>query len=162
MSATSAPLFATRESIEQVELGEAFAPRFDPAGLMPAIVTNVENGQVLMLGYMSAEAVEQTLKTRQAHFWSRSRQALWRKGEHSGFTQTVERMLVDDDQDALILVVRLDGPGSCHVGFQSCFYREIDFASLTDKAPVRLIRNEHERAFDADAVYAGLPNPTSL
>lgn len=161
-AASNSTLFAARQSVEQVELGDDFAPRFDADGLIPAIVTNVENGSILMLGYMSAEAIERTVRTRQAHFWSRSRQALWRKGEHSGFTQTVERMLVDDDQDALILMVRLDGPGSCHVGFQSCFYREIDLAASIDKGPARLVRVEQERAFDAETVYAGLPNPTSL
>ena len=160
--ASSSMLFAKRESVEQVELGGDFAPRFDAGGLISAIVVNVENEQVLMLGYMSAEAVKLTVQTRQAHFWSRSRQALWRKGEHSGFTQIVERILVDDDQDALILKVRLDGPGSCHVGFVSCFYREIDLTSGRKHGPVRMIRIESERAFDADAVYAGLPNPTSL
>jgi phosphoribosyl-AMP cyclohydrolase len=163
MTASSpSPLFAARESVEQVELGDDFAPRFDADGLVPAVVTNTDDGSILMLGYMSAEAIERTLQTRQAHFWSRSRRALWRKGEHSGYTQTVENILVDDDQDALILVVRLDGPGSCHVGFRSCFYREIDFSSLADATPARLNRIEHERAFDAEAVYAGLPNPTSL
>lgn len=161
-AASNSALFAARTSVEQVELGDDFAPRFDADGPVPAVVTNVENGSILMLGYMSAEAIERTVRTRQAHFWSRSRQALWRKGEHSGFTQTIERMLVDDDQDALILMVRLDGPGSCHVGFQSCFYREIDLAASPDTGPARLVRVEQERAFDADTVYAGLPNPTSL
>ncbi len=155
-------LFAARESVEQVELGDDFAPGFDADGLVPAIVTNVEDNSILMLGYMSAEAIARTLRTGQAHFWSRSRQALWRKGEHSGFTQTVERVLVDDDQDALILIVRLTGPGSCHVGFQSCFYREVDLAAVPDAAPARLLRVEDSPAFDADAVYAGLPNPTKL
>ncbi len=163
MTDTSPPyLFAARQSVEQVELGNDFAPRFDAAGLLPAVVTNIEDNSILMLGYMNTEALELTLRTGHAHFWSRSREALWHKGEHSGFTQTVERILVDDDQDAIILVVRLDGPGSCHVGFRSCFYREIDLAALPASAPARLTRTEHECAFDAESVYDGLPNPTSL
>jgi phosphoribosyl-AMP cyclohydrolase len=159
---TLPPLFAERLSVEHVELGDSLAPKFDASGLLPAIVVDAENGRILMLGQMNAEALEKTITTRLAHFWSRSRQVLWRKGEHSGFTQTVERMLVDDDQDALILSVRLDGPGSCHVGYQSCFYREVELGMADRTNPARLFRTEAEPAFDAGAVYAGLPNPTKL
>lgn len=155
-------LFAPRTSVEQVELGDELAPRFDADGLLPAIVINTQDQSVLMLGYMNQEALELTLRTKQAHFWSRSREALWRKGEHSGFTQTVERILMDDDQDALILYVRVDGPGSCHVGFKSCFYREVDLDAVESANPVKLKAIEAQRAFDADAVYAGLANPTKL
>lgn len=159
---TGSSLFALRRSIEQVELGDDLAPRFDEAGLLPAIVVDVANGQILMLGQMNAEALKQTLVTRQAHFWSRSRQMLWRKGEHSGFTQPVERMLIDDDQDAIILFVRVEGPGSCHVGFRSCFYREVDLEHADPARPAKLVQIETETAFDAGAVYAGLSNPTTL
>ncbi|MBO9580183.1 MAG: phosphoribosyl-AMP cyclohydrolase [Sphingobium sp.] len=154
-------LFAARTSVEQVELGDKFAPRFDANGLIPAIVLDV-GGHVLMLGYMTAEALELTVRTREAHFWSRSRGALWRKGEHSGFTQTVEQILVDDDQDALVLRVRVAGPGSCHVGYTSCFYRELLLDGTDEQAPLAVGQIELARAFDADAVYAGLPNPTQL
>lgn len=157
-----ASLFAERRSVEQVELGDRLAPRFDAAGLLPAIVVDMVTGQILMLGQMNADALERTIATRQAHFWSRSRQALWRKGEHSGFTQTVERMLVDDDQDAVILFVRVDGPGSCHVGFRTCFYREVDLGARNASGAAKLTHVETEPAFDAGAVYAGLPNPTQL
>jgi phosphoribosyl-AMP cyclohydrolase len=156
------PLFAERRSVEQVELGEYLAPRFDAAGLLPAIVVDTRTGQILMLGQMNAEAVEKTIMTREAHFWSRSRAALWRKGEHSGFIQPVERMLIDDDQDAVILFVQVEGPGCCHVGFRSCFYREIDLQTDNASRPARLLRIEAEPAFDAAEVYAGLPNPTRL
>ncbi|MEJ2410156.1 MAG: phosphoribosyl-AMP cyclohydrolase [Novosphingobium sp.] len=154
-------LFAARTSVEQVELGEELAPRFDDKGLLPAIVVDAESNHIFMLGYMNEEALERTIRTRQAHFWSRSRAALWRKGEHSGFTQTVERILVDDDQDALILHVRLTGPGSCHVGYRSCFYRELALPSMQEE-PVRLRMTETGHAFDAGAVYAGLDTPTRL
>ncbi len=159
---TQTSLFSERKSVEQVELGDELAPRFDGDGLLPAIVINAHDQSVLMLGYMNEEALQKTLQTRQAHFWSRSRQALWRKGEHSGFTQTVQRVLIDDDQDAVILHVEIDGPGSCHVGFQSCFYREIDLGSAEKQGPAKLTMIEPDRAFDAEAVYAGLPNPTKL
>lgn len=155
-------LFAPRETVEQVELGTELAPRFDAEGLLPAIVMDAASNLVLMLGYMNSEAIERTLRTREAHFWSRSRSALWRKGEHSGFAQYVERVLIDDDQDAIILFVKIDGPGSCHVGFQSCFYREIDLDLPPDGASARLHRIEPHPAFDAAAVYSGLPNPTRL
>lgn len=153
--------FAQRESVEQVELGLPLAPKFDADGLLPAIVIDAANQQVLMLGYMNADALEKTLSTRFAHFWSRSRQSLWRKGEHSGFTQRVERMLIDDDQDAVILYVAIDGPGSCHVGYTSCFYRSVDFDS-SDTQPVSLRMIEDAPAFDAAMVYDGLANPTQL
>jgi phosphoribosyl-AMP cyclohydrolase len=155
-------LFAPRESVEQVELGTELAPRFDPNGLLPVIVIDVQTCDVLMLGYMNAQALERTILTCEAHFWSRSRQALWRKGEHSGFTQQVEAILVDDDQDALVLQVRIVGPGSCHVGFHSCFYREIDRIGPQAAHPVRLRRLEDAPLFDAGEVYAGLPNPTQV
>lgn len=155
-------LFAKRTSVEQIELGDELAPRFDANGLMPAIVLNIEDGMILMLGNMDQEALTLTLQTRDVHFFSRSRQALWRKGEHSGFTQSVERVLIDDDQDALILQVRINGPGSCHVGYSSCFYREVDMASVKQSGPAKLEMIEHEAAFDAQSVYAGLANPTQV
>ena len=156
------PLFASRRSVEQVELGNELAPRFDAEGLLPALLIDTADKSVLMLGYMNAEALELTLTTKQAHFWSRSRRALWRKGEHSGFTQSVERVLIDDDQDAVILYVSIAGPGSCHVGFKSCFYREVDLGSVSTNEPGELLPIESHRAFDADSVYCGLPNPTKL
>ena len=92
---------------------------------------NTADQSGLMLGYMNTEALELTLTTKEAHLWSRSRNALLRKGEHSGFTQSVERVLIDHDQDAIILYVAIAGPGSCHVGFNSCFYREIDLGAVS-------------------------------
>ena len=162
MKKPATPFFASRISAEQVELGNELAPRFDAEGLLPAIVINTADKSVLMLGYMNAEALELTLTTKQAHFWSRSRNALWRKGEHSGFSQSVERVLIDDDQDAVIFYVSIAGPGSCHVGFKSCFYREIDLGSVSTNEPGELLTIESHRAFDADSVYCGLPNPTNL
>ena len=162
MKNPTTPLFASRRSVEQVELGNELAPRFDAEGFLPALLIDTADKSVLMLGYMNAEALELTLTTKQAHFWSRSRRALWRKGEHSGFTQSVERVLIDDDQDAVILYVSIAGPGSCHVGFKSCFYREVDLGSVSTNEPGELLPIESHRAFDADSVYCGLPNPTKL
>lgn len=162
MTAAVAFRFAERLSVAQVELGLDFAPKFDADGLIPAIVIDDGSRAILMLGYMNAEAIERTIVTGDAHFWSRSRRAIWHKGEHSGFTQKVSRILIDDDQDALIIEVVLDGPGSCHVGYSSCFYRAIDLATAGQVAPPRLVMIEDALTFDAQSVYSGLPNPTKL
>ncbi|MBK6414268.1 phosphoribosyl-AMP cyclohydrolase [Sphingopyxis sp.] len=102
-----------------------FLPRFDAAGLVTAIVIDAETGVLLMVAHMNAEAIELTQATGQAHFWSRSRAALWRKGETSGNGQTLVEMRVDCDQDALLLRVIPAGP-ACHTGRRSCFYRRVE------------------------------------
>jgi phosphoribosyl-AMP cyclohydrolase len=107
------------------EEGSTFAPAFDEAGLIGAIVTDAEGGGVLMFAYMNAEALERTLETGEAHFWSRSRQSLWGKGETSGNRLLVEEIRTDCDQDALWLSVKLSGEAACHTGRRSCFYRRI-------------------------------------
>ncbi|MDD5134275.1 MAG: phosphoribosyl-AMP cyclohydrolase [Phycisphaerae bacterium] len=117
----------------EIELGTKFEPKFDANGLITAISQDAESGQILMVAYMNAEALDITIKTGNAVFFSRSRQKLWRKGEESGHVQKVRQILVDCDQDCLILKVKVD-QGQCHVGYQSCFYRilkpstkELDF-----------------------------------
>lgn len=112
-------------STEERESGTAFAPKFDPAGLLTAVVVNHEGGEVLVVAFMNAEAVEATINTGKVHFWSRSRKQLWMKGETSGHVLAVEQVLVDCDQDALLIRARPAGP-TCHTGAHSCFYREID------------------------------------
>lgn len=104
---------------------DRFLPRFDAAGLVTAIVVDAGTRALLMVAHMNAEAIERTRATGQAHFWSRSRQALWRKGETSGNGLEVAEMRVDCDQDALLLIVRPAGP-ACHTGRRSCFYRRIE------------------------------------
>lgn len=98
---------------------------YDANGLIPAVVQDAESGAVLMLGWMNAEAVARTLESGQVHFWSRRRQALWRKGETSGHTLTVVEVRVDCDADALLIRARPAGP-TCHTGHTSCFYRRLD------------------------------------
>lgn len=139
-----------------------FAPRFDSNGLIPVITMEAAAGDILMLGYMNDEALRLTIATGEMHYWSRSRQALWRKGEHSGFVHRLVELRVDNDQDCLLARVALEGPGSCHVGYRSCFYRAIDLPAITAEQPVPLIQLEAAPAFDAGSVYAGLPNPTRL
>ena len=107
------------------DTADRFLPRFDAAGLVTAIVTDADSGVLLMVAHMNAHAIALTQETGQAHFWSRSRAALWRKGETSGNGLTVVEMRVDCDQDALLLRVKPAGP-ACHTGRRSCFYRRIE------------------------------------
>jgi phosphoribosyl-AMP cyclohydrolase len=111
---------------QALEEGAQFAPRFDANGLIVCVVVDATSAAVLMVAYMNAEALEKTLATSAAHFWSRSRQRLWRKGETSGQVQKVVEIRVDCDQDALLLKVERGGDGNvCHTGRPSCFYRQL-------------------------------------
>ena len=118
----ASPPPAARADIEE---GTAFSPRFDANGLVPVVVTSAASGEVLMLAYMNDEAVARTIETGEAHYWSRSRRCLWRKGATSGFVQRVAEMRIDDDQDAVWLRVQIEGGASCHLGYRSCFYRSV-------------------------------------
>ena len=109
----------------ELEEGRAFTPRFDSAGLIPAIVSDEAGGGVLMFAYMNAEALRRTIASGEAHFWSRSRNALWRKGETSGNRLLVQELLTDCDQDVIWVKARLSGEAACHTGRPSCFYRRI-------------------------------------
>ena len=118
------------------EQGSAFLPKFDSVGLITAIACDAATNEVLMVAFMNAEALERTKETRLAHFWSRSRQTLWLKGETSGNTLKVEELLVDCDQDAVVLKVTPQGP-ACHTGARSCFYRKLDLSSGGDDVLVK-------------------------
>ena len=115
-----------------MEEGFELAPRFDADGLIPVVTTDAASGEVLMHGYMNAEALRRTLELGEAVYWSRSRQALWHKGATSGLVQKVVEVRVDDDQDAIWLRVEVTGGASCHVGYRSCFYRRVP---VGDEAP---------------------------
>lgn len=155
--------FARRVSVEQVEEGTDLAPRFDADGLVPCVTTDHASGEVLMLGYMNAEALERTIATGEAHYFSRSRQALWRKGATSGLFQHVVEMRIDDDQDAVWLRVKVEGDASCHVGYRSCFYRSVPTGPAAPAAgPTTLRFEEHGKTFDPAEVYGDAPNPTKL
>jgi len=112
------------------EKGSAFMPKFDAAGLVSAVVQDVASGQVLMLAFMNREAIACTQETGLAHFYSRSRQRLWQKGESSGNVLRVKEIRVDCDQDALLLLAEPAGP-ACHTGATSCFYRQLSGESLS-------------------------------
>lgn len=115
-------------SSEQDETDE-LRPKFNADGLITAIAQDATSGEVLMLAWMNAEALSATLSTGRATYWSRSRQTLWVKGETSGHVQTVEDILIDCDQDAILLKVRQAG-GACHTGRASCFYRRVEKGGL--------------------------------
>jgi phosphoribosyl-AMP cyclohydrolase len=118
--------FPNAGSKTELEEGDVFTPRFDDAGLIGCIVTDPRDGAVLMFAYMNAEALRLTLDTGIAHYWSRSRQRLWRKGDTSGQQQKVKEIRTDCDQDVLLLKVEPGGDGgACHTGRRSCFYRRL-------------------------------------
>jgi phosphoribosyl-AMP cyclohydrolase len=108
----------------EIETGTTFTPRFDAVGLVTAVVTDADSGAVLMVAHMNRAAIDLTLASEQVHFWSRSRQSLWLKGETSGHFLALVEMRVDCDQDALWVVARPAGP-TCHTGTQSCFFRRV-------------------------------------
>ena len=154
--------FSARRSVEQVEEGRELAPKFDDRGLIVAVTTDADSGELLMQGYMNAEALALTIRTGEAHYFSRSRQALWHKGATSGLTQKIVELLVDDAQDCIWLRVRVTGGASCHVGYRSCFYRRIPVgAELSGKSPT-LEFTDTEKVFDPQEVYGDAPNPTVL
>ncbi len=126
-------MFPTAPTTEALERGEIIAPRFNADGLVAAVAQHAQTGEVLMLAWMNAEALRLTLDTGEAHYFSRSRGALWKKGETSGQVQKVVEVRVDCDQDAVLLKVLPQGDGgACHVGFRSCFYRLVVDGKLVE------------------------------
>jgi len=123
-----------------------FIPKFDDNGLIPAIAQDARTGQVLMVAYMNRQALDVTIQSGYATYFSRSRQKLWKKGEESGHRQKVQQILVDCDQDCLILKVSVDA-GQCHVGYQSCFYR-----ALKENSGKELVFIE-EKVYDPEEAY---------
>jgi len=125
--ASSKIAFAPPGPKAELEEGAIFSPRFDADGLIVCVTTDVHDGEILMLAYMNAESLALTLETGIAHYWSRSRQALWKKGETSSQLQTVHEIRTDCDQDAILLKVTAGGDGgACHTGRRSCFYRKVE------------------------------------
>lgn len=151
MTSSAAPLFSPRGSAQEIEEGQLFAPKFDAAGLITCVVTDVETGALLMVAHMDAQALERTVSTGEAWFYSRSRQALWKKGETSGHVLRVAEIRVDCDQDVLWLRVRQSAAGTCHTGRQSCFYRAV--VRQGQGAPLTLAFRDDERVFDPAKVY---------
>lgn len=149
-----------RRSVAEVEEGMILAPKFGADGLIPCVTTDAATGEVLMLGWMNPQALRLTLTTGEAHYFSRTRRAVWHKGATSGLVQRVIEARIDDDQDALWLRVAVAGSGaSCHVGYRSCFYRAVPVGPEAGGA-LRFV--EAAKTFDPLAVYGDAPNPTIL
>ncbi|WP_297512239.1 phosphoribosyl-AMP cyclohydrolase [uncultured Caulobacter sp.] len=130
----STDLFPEVHSKAELERGTALAPRFNGDGLVVAVAQHADTGEILMLAWMNDEALKLTIETGIAHYFSRSRGELWKKGETSGQLQDVAELRVDCDQDAVLLKVRPRGDGgACHVGFRSCFYRVLEDGKLVEK-----------------------------
>ena len=133
-----------------IEEGTAFAPKFDKDGLVTCVATDAVSGDVLTVAHMNAEALAKTIETGEAWYFSRSRKALWKKGESSGHVQRVKEMRVDCDQDAVWIKVEQVGPGACHTGRRSCFYRAVP---LGKAGAVTLQFRDADKTFDSAKVY---------
>lgn len=140
--------FAPPGTGTDLEEGLALTPKFDAGGLVTAVATDAASGDVLMVAHMNAEALSRTIATGEAWYFSRSRGALWKKGETSGHTQRVTEMRVDCDQDAVWIKVEQSG-GACHTGRRSCFYRAVPLG----KAGAVALASCEDRVFDPKAVY---------
>jgi phosphoribosyl-AMP cyclohydrolase len=137
-------------STKDLEEGLALAPKFDADGLVTCVATDAKSGDVLMVAHMNAEAVKRTIETGEAWYYSRSRRALWKKGESSGHLQRVVEMRIDCDQDAVWIKVEQHGAGACHTGRQSCFYRAVP---LGKSGAVTLEFRDADKTFDPGKVY---------
>src|SRR5436853_203761 len=144
--------FSERGSTHDVEEGVRLAPKFDAEGLVTCVTTDATSGDVLMVAHMNAEALARTIESGEAWYYSRSRRALWRKGESSGNVQRVTEMRIDRDQDAVWIKVEQAGAGACHTGRRSCFYRAVPLGKAPDQSLVLQFR-ETEKAFDPAKVY---------
>lgn len=149
---TDTSSFSPRGSTAEIEEGLGFAPKFDADGLITAVATEAKTGDVLMVAHMNAEALRKTVETGEAWYYSRSRKALWKKGESSGHIQRVVELRTDCDQDALWLKVEQEGPGACHTGRRSCFYRAVP---LGQSGALKLEFRNADKTFDPNAVYPG-------
>ena len=155
-------MFKKRENVFEIEEGKFLSPKFDDNGLIPVITSDYKTGEILMHGYMNSEALKKTIETREAYYWSRSRNTIWHKGKTSGFTQKVKELRVDDDQDSLWLIVDIGNGASCHVGYKSCFYRSVPLGKIDNSEVIEMKFEEKEKKFDPEKVYKGQPNPTKV
>src|ERR1700704_3093990 len=145
--------FSERGSTQEVEEGRALAPKFDADGLVTCVATDAETGELLMVAHMNADALAKTIASGEAWYFSRSRRRLWHKGESSGHVQRVVEMRVDCDQDAVWIRVEQTGPGACHTGRRSCFYRAVPLGQKPGASLVLEFRDAG-KTFDPAAVYA--------
>ena len=145
-------MFKKRISIYEIEEGNFLSPKFNNKGLIPVVTTDYKSGDILMHGYMNKEAFKKTIETKEAHYWSRSRKALWHKGKISGFVQKVVELRIDDDQDAVWMKVNIGKGASCHVGYISCFYRSIPLGKIKDSKKISM-KFKEKRKENLDFVH---------
>jgi len=155
-------MFKKRDNIKEVEEGKYLEPKFDKNGLIPVIASDFKTGDILMHGYMNDEALKKTIETKEAHYWSRSRNKIWHKGQTSGFVQIVKEIRIDDDQDSVWLIVDIGDGASCHVGYRSCFYRSVPLGEINNTENLKMEFKENKKIFDPKKVYRDEPNPTKL
>ena len=155
-------MFKKRDNIKEVEEGKFLSPKFDKNGLIPVITTDFKTGDILMHGYMNDEALKKTIESKEAHYWSRSRNKIWHKGQVSGFVQKVKEIRIDDDQDSIWLLVDIGNGASCHVGYRSCFYRSIPLGKIKNEKELEIKFEEKKKIFDPEKIYKGQPNPTKI
>ena len=144
--------FSERGSPGEIEEGGKLAPKFDADGLLTCVATDAASGELLMVAHMNAEAFARTIESGEAWYFSRSRRSLWRKGESSGHVQRVTEMRIDCDQDAVWIKVAQEGPGACHTGRRSCFYRAVPLGKAPDKTLTLEFRDD--KVFDPRKVYS--------
>ena len=155
-------MYKKRDNIKEVEEGKYLAPKFDEYGLIPVITTDFKTQDILMHGYMNDEALKKTIESGEAHYWSRSRNKIWHKGQMSGFVQKVKEIRIDDDQDSIWLSVDIGKGASCHVGFRSCFYRSIPLGKIKNSEKIEIKFKNKKKIFDPKKVYKNEPSPTKL
>ncbi len=142
--------FPDRGERADVEEGTTFQPKFDEQGLIPCVTQDADSNEVLMVAFMNDQALARTIETGEAHYYSRSRKKLWRKGEQSGHTQKVVSLRTDCDQDTVLLKVKVDA-AACHVGYRSCFYREVPRVGESPSTQLNFL--EDEKSFDPAQTY---------
>lgn len=145
--------FSVRGSLKQIEEGCRLMPEFSGDGLIPCVAQDAVSGEVLMLGYMNREALSLTITSGYAHYWSRSRKRLWHKDERSGRTQQVESIYIDDDQDCVLLKVRLTGAAVWHVCYRSCFFRRLVTTGMRARFKLEFV--EQAKVYGPVQAYGG-------
>jgi phosphoribosyl-AMP cyclohydrolase len=155
-------MFKKREKVKDIEEGKYLSPKFNEEGLIPVITMDAKSKEILMHGYMNDEALKKTIETKEVYYWSRSRKKIWHKGKASGFKQKVVEIKIDDDQDAIWLTVDIGNGISCHVGYRSCFYRNIPLGQIKDLEQIEMDFKERKKLFDPEKIYKNKPNPTKI
>tara|TARA_Y100000294_G_scaffold92935_1_gene86561 strand:- start:2166 stop:2633 length:468 start_codon:yes stop_codon:yes gene_type:complete len=155
-------MFKKREKVKEIEEGKYLSPKFNEEGLIPVITMDAKSKEILMHGYMNEEALKKTIETKEVYYWSRSRKKIWHKGEASGFKQKVVEIKIDDDQDAIWLTVDIGNGISCHVGYRSCFYRNIPLGQIKNLEQIEMDFKERKKLFDPEKIYKNKPNPTKI